>query len=618
MPAQRVAPTIVVAPANSQPVQIPLAGSDEITLVNLSNALGVTLCQDPDFNPSNCWPLPAGASSPQTGMNSLWVMNTTGVVNVSILVLQGSQPVNNVGATPAPYTILDKTFGPLHPTATDTYVTKFQPTTTFALIAVSLAGGSGTYTLLGTSTAALSSSKSPTVPGIIALTLPVTIFNPAGGSALYIVPIVPGIYDTFTLKLNQTVGIGAQVTISILETNANLGSLLAVTQGTVISNLTNYALETGGNLASLYNLMNSVFNLGAAAQPIVRYLSDAVGNNPTGLIVGGITANNGSYYPIKVNNFGVVSVTLPDVTANGFLTPPSFILAGGIIEGGAPQFLSLDGGGNLYVQSPPGEGALVVATAFLANGEFVTIGGTDAAQTKTYPMLVDTTNPTTYGSPLVTIQSIAATANLAKETGGNLAAMANAIAILSGTVQNIGSAAQVSLQQVGGSDGTNARVILTDTAGRQVVNINGTVTITGTVTANVVGGSATAVGVHKYSGLTQASVTFTQAVSATFIAAPGAGKSIRLKRFAFTPWNTWGAANSATVLIQDTVTTNVISSYDNSSTTNTGLSWVIEDLNDLILPANHGVKVLYTRGVGGNATIIGQVYYDVINTPTIT
>lgn len=77
----------------------------------------------------------------------------------------------------------------------------------------------------------------------------------------------------------------------------------------------------------------------------------------------------------------------------------------------------------------------------------------------------------TASGDVITIQGIASMTPLA--VSGTVTA-ANA------SVSATGSAVPASATMTGGTDGTNLRAILTDTSGRQVVNINGTVPVSGT------------------------------------------------------------------------------------------------------------------------------------------
>jgi hypothetical protein len=83
------------------------------------------------------------------------------------------------------------------------------------------------------------------------------------------------------------------------------------------------------------------------------------------------------------------------------------------------------------------------------------------------------------------------TATIAKESGGNLASTATNTSNTATNTTNLpniigtaSSAIPSKLVQVGGSDGTNARAIKTDTSGNVNVNVQGTVPVSGTVTAN--------------------------------------------------------------------------------------------------------------------------------------
>jgi len=75
--ANRRAPTVIQVPAlcgvgTMPPVQVPLLESSIISLVNLSN-IDFILCNDDTF--TTTWPLPAGATQPEPGIDNLWIRN---------------------------------------------------------------------------------------------------------------------------------------------------------------------------------------------------------------------------------------------------------------------------------------------------------------------------------------------------------------------------------------------------------------------------------------------------------------------------------------------------------------------------------------------------------------
>ena len=91
-------PQVIIIAANagvgSQPAQqIPTGTSGAITLINLSNNLGLILSDSSDFSTS--WPLNAATVLPQTGISTLFVMNTNNTP-IQVEVLQGIVPVSSV------------------------------------------------------------------------------------------------------------------------------------------------------------------------------------------------------------------------------------------------------------------------------------------------------------------------------------------------------------------------------------------------------------------------------------------------------------------------------------------------------------------------------------------
>ena len=92
-------PQVIVVPPNAgigtvPPIQVPLGIGDNITLINLSSYLGLTLCNDNEFNAASTWPLYPGSVNPQPGINNLWIKNPHNT-QVSVLVLQGIIPAFN-------------------------------------------------------------------------------------------------------------------------------------------------------------------------------------------------------------------------------------------------------------------------------------------------------------------------------------------------------------------------------------------------------------------------------------------------------------------------------------------------------------------------------------------
>jgi hypothetical protein len=91
-------PQVVIVPAlagigSNPPTQIPLSGGTTITIVNQNNYLGLTLCETESFEPSTTWSLPASASMPQTGMNTLFAQNSSNYP-VTLLVYTGVLPIS--------------------------------------------------------------------------------------------------------------------------------------------------------------------------------------------------------------------------------------------------------------------------------------------------------------------------------------------------------------------------------------------------------------------------------------------------------------------------------------------------------------------------------------------
>ena len=83
------------------PVQVPLIDGNAITIINLDGSLGVTLCNDDQFNPTSTWPLNQLNVLPMTGINNLWIQNPNSV-GVQVLVLQGIMPVSLYNPKGAP------------------------------------------------------------------------------------------------------------------------------------------------------------------------------------------------------------------------------------------------------------------------------------------------------------------------------------------------------------------------------------------------------------------------------------------------------------------------------------------------------------------------------------
>ena len=141
-------------------------------------------------------------------------------------------------------------------------------------------------------------------------------------------------------------------------------------------------------------------------------------------------------------------------------------------------------------------------------------GGAVAGGTASNPVRTDPTGTTTQpisgtvtanaGSGTFTVSGTVTanagtnlnTSALALETGGNLASVATNTTNIPNVVGTAGSAIPSKLLQVGGSDGTNARAIKTDSSGNVAVNVQNTPT----VTANAGTGTFTIAGAVTQSG----------------------------------------------------------------------------------------------------------------------
>lgn len=80
--------------------QIPLSLGG-VTVINLDYNLGVTLCNDEQFNDSTTWPLQQLNALPITGVNNLWVQNPNNSP-IKLLILQGVMPVSLYNPKGAP------------------------------------------------------------------------------------------------------------------------------------------------------------------------------------------------------------------------------------------------------------------------------------------------------------------------------------------------------------------------------------------------------------------------------------------------------------------------------------------------------------------------------------
>lgn len=84
------------------PVQVPLINNEPVTIFNLDNNLGLTLCNDERFDPASTWPLQQGNVLPITGgINNLWIQNPNDI-EIRVLVLEGIVPVGLYNPKGAP------------------------------------------------------------------------------------------------------------------------------------------------------------------------------------------------------------------------------------------------------------------------------------------------------------------------------------------------------------------------------------------------------------------------------------------------------------------------------------------------------------------------------------
>jgi hypothetical protein len=467
-------PQVVTVPSSGNAVQIPLLGGSAVTLVNLSNYFGLTLCADDTFENYTTWPLGAGLASPQVGQNTLWIKNEN-VLDVQVLVYQGIIPVSNLGATPAPYTILDNTIGPTTLAGPTTVDSDIQPTSTYGIILLTILGTAGTFEIAGGTIRLFTADMSVDLKAYV---WPLETLD-SGDTLEVIIPIPPGIFEILRVTINGTTTGDAEILVNIFESNANLNGFQEITNGTPSGTITNYALETGGNLAALASAL--VLSKATPGNQLVRYLSDSVGNLPTGILVGGITANMGDYYPIKVATDGTVAVSAT------FTSPPS---VNATIVG------PLDGSGNVKVA--------------VENTPAVTISGTLPPFASTPAVTISGTLPPFASEPTVKIDGSSGSlppfastptvdvgnpiTNYALETGGNLDLQTAALdtiesylATIDGGMGQIGAASlPVYAMMAGGSDGTHPRLLLTDAGGQLKVLVENTVPISGATNATIV------------------------------------------------------------------------------------------------------------------------------------
>ncbi len=264
-------------------VQIPTSSS-VITLLNLSSSLGLTLCTDPNFEPTTTWPLPPNVSIPHTDMNNLWAQNNNSDT-VQVLVIQGIIPITYVpttgaqnlaikGSTNVVVTPLSSTSWNLQPMA-DSYqtltmvlnVTAVGTGNSWTLTSGSTTLGTGpvlplgnntqtitfdgsiynsvtldqdsgnTFTVVSASSGATNVSIAPAPPGTTSQNITYTITQPSTGTA----NIVDTAGNTLgSIDLNQPAGtytIAVPVVTTgtsslITNTNAYLKVLAAYTGGT--------------------------------------------------------------------------------------------------------------------------------------------------------------------------------------------------------------------------------------------------------------------------------------------------------------------------------------------------------------------------------------------------
>lgn len=207
------------------------------------------------------------------------------------------------------------------------------------------------------------------------------------------------------------------------------------------------------------------------------------------------------------------------------------------------------------------------------------------------------------------------TSALAVETGGNLATVATNTTGLNSTVGTAASAIPSKLVQIGGSDGTNARAVKTNSSGQldvrpltssdQVTVVpSGTQTVSGTVTANLGSGSNL---VGKV-GIDQTTPGTTNATTVTTLTSGGATPYSFISAATTNATSVKGSAGTvySLVAMNTSGTARYVKLYNSSSAPTAGSGTPIKRF---MVPANGGFAwpippqgVAFSSGIGFTIT----------------
>lgn len=133
----------------------------------------------------------------------------------------------------------------------------------------------------------------------------------------------------------------------------------------------------------------------------------------------------------------------------------------------------------------------------------------------------------------------------------------------------------------------------------------------------VAGGSSVSQSVYEVSGGLAATANLAATGNTVLVAAPGAGKCLRLKWAMLSSAPGLGALTNYVLLEDTTSSVSFAGVGANEGFTVNGSYVIMCPLNGLTLPANHGITFAYNAPAGAGAQT-AAIFYDVIAAPTIT
>jgi len=260
-----------------------------------------------------------------------------------------------------------------------------------------------------------------------------------------------------SLTVDGTVELGT-TSLSALE---NIQVTFPSTQNVSVQNASLAVTDNGGSLTVDGPLTNS--ELRASVVPVSvsgvsTAANQATANSSLSSIDGKLPALSSGRVPVDIGGSGSITITSGTVTVSNEVEVKNDSSNPLPISGAVSSSIA-DGSGNALTSSARGSQRALSVQVVDGSGNQITTFGSGTVDSNTRDGSGNAITSTVFGS--------------ARRLDVNLSS--------AGTV---GSTAPTSANLYGGSDGTNLRAVSVDSSGRVNANINGTVPVSGTITAN--------------------------------------------------------------------------------------------------------------------------------------